>query len=214
MVLLRGRDGGGARGRVKSWGRSSGCVGPTAGCGGSPNGTIGDGWRRIRNLREVVFVAGGRLLCDDGTRGWRCGPRGEDAGSTGRPGCRSIGDECSIDLRRVGNRRGVASRNRRRRPRVLEAVFAVSRETRTLRGTHEGLNRTIGWGDVCLVGVALRVGRPHLVPDGVVLGLFRIVFVEIDHVDGGLRVLLLLLLGNAVLLQHALPFLGETLDHG
>lgn len=50
----------------------------------------------------------------------------------------------------------------------------------------------------------------HLVPDGVVFAFLSIVLVEIDDIDGGLWVLLLLLLGDAVLLQHALPFPGEA----
>lgn len=56
----------------------------------------------------------------------------------------------------------------------------------------------------------MGVGGPHLVPDGVVLALLGIVLVKVDDVDGGLRKLLLLLLADAVLLQHTLPFFGEA----
>jgi len=58
----------------------------------------------------------------------------------------------------------------------------------------------------------LRLRGAHLVPDGVVLALLGIVLVEVDDVHDGLRVLLLLLLRDAILLQHALPFLGEALE--
>lgn len=51
----------------------------------------------------------------------------------------------------------------------------------------------------------------HLLPDIIIAVLLGIVLVEVDHVDGSLWMLLLLLLGDAVLLQHALPFLRETL---
>jgi len=58
----------------------------------------------------------------------------------------------------------------------------------------------------------LRVGRAHLVPDGiVVVALLGVVLVEVDHVNGGLGVLLLLLLGDAIAGQHALPFLRQAL---
>jgi hypothetical protein len=53
---------------------------------------------------------------------------------------------------------------------------------------------------------------PHLVPDGIFLALLGIVLVEVDDIHDSLRVLLLLLLRYAVLREHALPFLGETLD--
>lgn len=51
----------------------------------------------------------------------------------------------------------------------------------------------------------------HLLPDIVVIVLLGVLLVEVDNVHRCLGVLLLLLLCNAVLLQHALPFLGETL---
>jgi hypothetical protein len=56
------------------------------------------------------------------------------------------------------------------------------------------------------------MGRTHLVPDRIFLALLSIVLVEVDNVHDSLRVLLLLFLCDAILLQHALPFLGETLD--
>lgn len=55
------------------------------------------------------------------------------------------------------------------------------------------------------------MGCAHLVPHCIVFTLLCIVFVEVDHVDGGLGVLLLLLLRDAVAGKHALPFLGQTL---
>ena len=51
----------------------------------------------------------------------------------------------------------------------------------------------------------------HLLPDIVVVVLFGVLLVEVDDVHGCLGVLLLLLLCDAILLQHALPFLGEAL---
>jgi hypothetical protein len=52
----------------------------------------------------------------------------------------------------------------------------------------------------------------HLLPNVVVVVLLGVLLVEVDNVHRCLGVLLLLLLCNAVLLQHALPFLGETLN--
>jgi hypothetical protein len=62
-----------------------------------------------------------------------------------------------------------------------------------------------------LIGVALSGGGGHLVPYGVVAILLGIVLVEGDDVHDGLRVLFLFLLRDAILLQHALPFLWQTL---
>lgn len=112
------------------------------------------------------------------------------------------------------NRRRETAGDGRRRAGILEAIQIVARKAWALGGTEEGLHGAVVWCEVCLVGVGLGVGRAHLVPDGIVFVLLGVVLVEIDHVDGGLGILLLLLLGDAVLLQHALPFLGETLRHG
>lgn len=90
--------------------------------------------------------------------------------------------------------------------------FAVSWEARTLRRT-EGRHGAIGGRGIGLVPVRLRMDCSHLVPHGIVLALLCIVLVEVDDVDCGLRVLLLLLLGNAVAGQHALPLLREALDN-
>lgn len=66
-------------------------------------------------------------------------------------------------------------------------------------------------GSVSLVSVCLRVRGAHLVPDGIVLVLLGIVLVKVDHIDDSLGMLLLFFLGDAILLQHALPFFGEAL---
>ena len=103
------------------------------------------------------------------------------------------------------------ARNWRRCTGILEAIQVILGETRALRWAEERLYRTIVRSDVCLIGVSLCVNGAHLVPDGVVFGLFCIVFVEVDDIHGSLWVLFLLLLGDAILLQHALPFLGKAL---
>lgn len=66
---------------------------------------------------------------------------------------------------------------------------------------------------VGLVAVPLRVGSAHFVPHCIVVAFFCVVFVEVDHVDCGLGVLFLFLLGDAVARQHTLPFFRETLTH-
>ena len=115
----------------------------------------------------------------------------------------------AIDLGCVGHGRGLAARQRHWgwRAGVLEAIVLVAGEARTL-GRTEGLD--------CPVAIACRlvvgVSSAHLLPHLVVAGLLGVVLVEVDHVHGSLGVLLLLLLGNAILLEHALPFLGKALD--
>lgn len=172
----------------------------------------------IGSLGVVVLVARGLVLGDYWTWGrggrsvWH--GRGGTSRRTWRLGRWPAGHEsCNIDWRRVNDGGGKAARNGRRRTRVFEARLVVPWEPWALRGTERGLVGAI----VCvvryvgLVRVSLRLRGAHLVPDGVLFVLLGIVLVEVDHVHDGLGVLLLLLLRNAILLEHTLPLLGETL---
>jgi hypothetical protein len=106
----------------------------------------------------------------------------------------------------------VASWYRWRGTRVLEAVQIVAWEAGALRRAEQGLEGAVAraWGDICLVSISLS--RAHLVPYRIVLVLLCVVLVESDDVHDGLGVLFLLLLGDAILLQHALPLFGQALD--
>jgi hypothetical protein len=173
----------------------------------------------ISRLGIVVLLARGLLLRDYRTWGrrsrssWHGGRR--TSSSTRRPGCWAIGHHsCNIDWRRVDNGRGHTTRNWRGRARVFEARLVVPWESRALWRTEGGLCGAIVCvlGDIGLVRVSLRLRRAHFVPDGVVLGLLSVVLVEVDDVHDSLGVLLLFLLGDAILLEHALPFFGKALD--
>lgn len=66
---------------------------------------------------------------------------------------------------------------------------------------------------VGLVAVSLGVSSAHFVPYCVVVALFCVVFVKVDHVDCGLGMLFLFLFGDAVACQHTLPFFWQALAH-
>lgn len=164
-------------------------------------GLLRDQWARDRRRRS----RGRNRSRNDGRRdgGWRLR-------------CGSIGYQSTIDLRRGGGgqpRRSQPAGNGRRSTWVLEAVLVLRAwESGTLRRTQERLDGTVAWRHVGLVRVGLRLSWSHLVPYSIVARLLCIVFVEGHDIDGGLRVLFLLLLGDSILLQHALPFSRQTLS--
>lgn len=102
----------------------------------------------------------------------------------------------------------MAARNRRGCARVFEAVCVVARESWALGWAHDGLHGAIVVG--CKAAWVSILRRAHLVPDSIVLFL-GVVFVKVYDVYGGLGVQFLLLLCDAVLLQHALPFFRKAL---
>lgn len=119
-----------------------------------------------------------------------------------------MGDDGAIDLGRIWHGRRLATGKRYGwwGAGILETIVLIAWKAWTLGGT-EGLNGTVAVAGGLMVGVSSTHLLPHLivsVPLGVVL-------VEVDNVHGSLGVLLLLLLGDAILLEHALPFLGEAL---
>jgi len=228
LVLLHRRDARTTRGRFISRGRTASGVRSATGRRRRSNGAVGRGGRGVCDLRVFVFVSVCRLLRNDWTRDGRCLSAGDNVDGAWRgarwSGCWTSWYERAIRLWRSRPRRRETAGNRRWRTGVLEAVFAIAWEPWTLRGAHKRLRSTVGGVRVrllrllllllllLLVGaVSLRVGGTHLVPHGIILALFCVVLVEVDHVDGGLGVLLLFLLCDAVAGQHALPFLGETL---
>ena len=103
----------------------------------------------------------------------------------------------------------------RGRARVLEALGFVFGEARADGGA-EGVLSVGGGAETAARGVlgtaiGFDLGMVELVVGPVVGGVLVVLFVEGDDVDDGLGVLFLLLLGDAVGAQGALPFFGEAL---
>lgn len=97
---------------------------------------------------------------------------------------------------------GSTTRYWRRRAWILKTAFVILWEPRARW-------RRVSLGPRCVCsGLMMSIGVVELVPDFVISA--SVFLVESHNVDHGLRVLLLLLLGDTVLLQESLPFFRQA----